>query len=38
LIIDGFLQELAERTTEGPVRDALSAALGRRLGEILPEG
>ena len=37
LIIDGFLQELAERTTEGPVRDALSAALDRRLGEILPE-
>jgi Fe-S cluster assembly protein SufD len=38
LIIDGFLQELAERTAEGPVRDALSAALDRRLGEILPEG
>ncbi len=37
LIIDGFLQELAERTTEGPLRDALSAALDRRLGEILPE-
>jgi Fe-S cluster assembly protein SufD len=37
LIIDGFLQELAERTAEGPVRDALSAALDRRLGEILPE-
>ena len=37
LIIDGFLQELAERTAEGPVRDELSAALDRRLGEILPE-
>jgi Fe-S cluster assembly protein SufD len=36
LIIDGFLQELAERTAEGPVRDALSAALDRRLAEILP--
>jgi Fe-S cluster assembly protein SufD len=37
LIVDGFLQELAERTTEGPVRDALSAALDRRLAEILPQ-
>jgi len=37
LIIDGFLQELAERHAEGPVRDALSTALDRRLGEILPE-
>jgi hypothetical protein len=37
LIVDGFLQELAERTTEGPVRDALSTALDRRLGEILPQ-
>jgi Fe-S cluster assembly protein SufD len=36
LIIDGFLQELAERTAEGPVRDALSASLDRRLAEILP--
>jgi Fe-S cluster assembly protein SufD len=35
LIIDGFLQELAERTPEGPVRDRLSAALDSRLGEIL---
>jgi Fe-S cluster assembly protein SufD len=38
LIIDGFLQELAERTREGPLREALSAALDRRLAEILPEG
>jgi Fe-S cluster assembly protein SufD len=37
LIIDGFLQELAERTAEGPVRDALAAALDRRLGEILDQ-
>jgi Fe-S cluster assembly protein SufD len=36
LIIDGFLQELAERTTEGPLREALSEALDRRLAEILP--
>jgi Fe-S cluster assembly protein SufD len=35
LIIDGFLQELAERTGEGPLREALSAALDRRLAEIL---
>jgi Fe-S cluster assembly protein SufD len=35
LIIDGFLQELAERTPEGPVRDRLSEALGSRLAEIL---
>ncbi len=35
LIIDGFLQELAERTSEGPVRERLSEALDRRLGEIL---
>jgi Fe-S cluster assembly protein SufD len=37
LIIDGFLQELAERTAEGPVREALASALDRRLGEILAE-
>jgi Fe-S cluster assembly protein SufD len=37
LIIDGFLQELAERTAEGPVREALSAALDRRLGEIVTD-
>jgi len=35
LIIDGFLQELAERTGDGPLREALSAALDRRLAEIL---
>jgi Fe-S cluster assembly protein SufD len=37
LIVDGFLQELAERTGEGPLRDALSEALDRRLAEILAE-
>jgi Fe-S cluster assembly protein SufD len=37
LVIDGFLQELAERIAEGPVRDALAAALDRRLGEILAQ-
>jgi Fe-S cluster assembly protein SufD len=37
LIIDGFLQELAERTGDGPLRDALSEALDRRLAEILAE-
>jgi Fe-S cluster assembly protein SufD len=35
LIIDGFLQELVERTAEGPLRETLSGALERRLGEIL---
>jgi Fe-S cluster assembly protein SufD len=35
LIIDGFLQELAERTPEGPVRKRLAAALDGRLREIL---
>ena len=35
LIIDGFLQELAERTDRGPLRDALSEALDRRLAEIV---
>jgi Fe-S cluster assembly protein SufD len=35
LIIDGFLQELSERTPEGPLRERLSAALDERLGEIL---
>ncbi len=35
LIIDGFLGELVERAPEGPSRDALAAAIERRLGEIL---
>jgi len=35
LVIDGFLQELVNRTVEGPIRDALAGALERRLGELL---
>jgi Fe-S cluster assembly protein SufD len=35
LIIEGFLESLVERLTEGPVRDEISAALERRLAEIL---
>jgi Fe-S cluster assembly protein SufD len=35
LIIDGFLHELVERTPEGPIREALSGALERRLEAIL---
>jgi Fe-S cluster assembly protein SufD len=37
LIIDGFLQELTERTGEGSLRDGLSEALDRRLAKILAE-
>jgi Fe-S cluster assembly protein SufD len=37
LVIDGFLQELVERTVEGPIRDALASSLERRLGELLAE-
>ena len=35
LVIEGFLEALVERLAEGPVRDEISAALERRLGEIL---
>jgi Fe-S cluster assembly protein SufD len=35
LIIEGFLESLVERLAEGPVRDEISAALERRLAEIL---
>jgi Fe-S cluster assembly protein SufD len=35
LVIEGFMQELVERFGEGPIRDALSAALERRLSRIL---
>ena len=34
-MIDGFLQELVERTTEGPIREALAASLERRLEQLL---
>ena len=35
LIIEGFLEALVERLAAGPVRDEISAALERRLAEIL---
>jgi Fe-S cluster assembly protein SufD len=35
LIIEGFLESLVERLADGPLRDEVSAALERRLGEIL---
>jgi Fe-S cluster assembly protein SufD len=35
LIIEGFLESLVERLAKGPVRDEISAALERRLSEIL---
>jgi Fe-S cluster assembly protein SufD len=35
LVIEGFLEALVERLAEGPVRDEVSAALERRLAEIL---
>jgi Fe-S cluster assembly protein SufD len=35
LVIEGFLESLVERLAEGPVRDDISAALERRLAEIL---
>jgi Fe-S cluster assembly protein SufD len=35
LIIEGFLESLVERLAAGPVRDEVSAALERRLSEIL---
>jgi Fe-S cluster assembly protein SufD len=34
-IVEGFLQELVERTTAGPIRTTLAAELERRLGELL---
>jgi hypothetical protein len=34
-VIEGFLESLVERLTEGPVREQVSDALGNRLGEIL---
>jgi Fe-S cluster assembly protein SufD len=35
LIIEGFLESLVERLAAGPVRDEVSAALEKRLSEIL---
>jgi Fe-S cluster assembly protein SufD len=35
IIIEGFLEALVERLAEGEIRETVSAALERRLGEIL---
>jgi Fe-S cluster assembly protein SufD len=35
VIVEGFLESLVERLAEGPVREEISAALERRLAEIL---
>ncbi len=35
LIIEGFLESLVERLAPGPIREEVSAALARRLAEIL---
>jgi Fe-S cluster assembly protein SufD len=35
VIVEGFLEALVERLAEGPLRDEVSAALARRLAEIL---
>jgi Fe-S cluster assembly protein SufD len=35
LVVEGFLQELVERAKEGPIRDALSGELERRLDQLL---
>jgi Fe-S cluster assembly protein SufD len=35
LVIDGFMQELVERFEEGPIREAMSGALERRLSRLL---
>jgi hypothetical protein len=34
-VIEGFLQALVERLEQGPVRDAVSTALDRRLQTVL---
>jgi Fe-S cluster assembly protein SufD len=35
LVIEGFMSELVERFEEGDVRDALAAAIDRRLETVL---
>ena len=35
LVIDGFMQALVERASDGPIRQALSGALEWRLEELL---
>jgi Fe-S cluster assembly protein SufD len=34
-VVEGFLGAIVERYEEGPVREAIAAALERRLAEIL---
>jgi Fe-S cluster assembly protein SufD len=34
-VIEGFMQELVERFEEGPIRQAMSGALERRLNRLL---
>jgi Fe-S cluster assembly protein SufD len=35
LVIEGFMAELVQRFEEGPIREAMSAALERRLSVLL---
>jgi Fe-S cluster assembly protein SufD len=35
MVIEGFMQELVERFEEGPIREAMSGALERRLLRLL---
>jgi Fe-S cluster assembly protein SufD len=35
LVIEGFMAELVERFEEGPIREAMTAALERRLALLL---
>jgi Fe-S cluster assembly protein SufD len=35
LVVEGFLQELVERAHEGPIREALSGELEKRLAQLL---
>jgi Fe-S cluster assembly protein SufD len=35
LVIEGFMSELVQRFEEGPIREAISAALERRLSVLL---
>ncbi len=37
LVIEGFLQELVERASEGPIRDALRDELEKRLAQLLAD-
>ena len=35
LVVEGFLEALVERLAEGPIRDALTSELSKRLAELL---